>query len=66
MALRPRDYDRLTYAVPDLETAVAEIGSRGIDPGPFILVGPDGAAGRKAPFVDLDGNSIFVIEIAEG
>ncbi|MGW2660706.1 VOC family protein [Nocardia tengchongensis] len=54
----------VNIAVPDLETAVAEIGSRGVDPGPFILVGPGGSAGRKAPFVDPDGNSIFVIEIA--
>ncbi|MEC3953820.1 VOC family protein [Nocardia sp. CDC153] len=54
----------VNIAVPDLETAVAEIGSRGLHPGPFVLVGPDGAAGRKAPFVDPDGNSIFVIEIA--
>ncbi|MGW5387236.1 VOC family protein [Nocardia sp. NPDC003963] len=51
-------------AVPDLTTAVAEIGSRGLDPGPFVLVGPGGAAGRKAPFIDPDGNSIFAIEIA--
>ncbi|WP_433593717.1 VOC family protein [Nocardia sp. CA-145437] len=54
----------VNIAVPDLETAVTEIGSRGVEPGPFILVGPDGAAGRKAPYVDPDGNSIFVIEIA--
>ncbi|MEU1210141.1 VOC family protein [Nocardia sp. NPDC005825] len=54
----------VNIAVPDLETTVAEIGSRGVDPGPLILVGPDGAAGRKAPFADPDGNSIFVIEIA--
>ncbi|MFF0634929.1 VOC family protein [Nocardia sp. NPDC004151] len=54
----------VNIAVPDLQTAVAEIGSRGIDPGPFILVGPDGAAGRKAPYIDPDGNAIFVIEIA--
>ncbi|WP_267466727.1 hypothetical protein [Nocardia terpenica] len=44
---------------------MAEIGSRGVDPGPFVLVGPEGAAGRKAPFTDPDGNSVFVIEIAE-
>ncbi|WP_269456505.1 hypothetical protein [Nocardia terpenica] len=44
---------------------MAEIGSRGVDPGPFVLVGPEGAARRRAPFTDPDGNSVFVIEIAE-
>ncbi|WP_330180307.1 hypothetical protein OHB26_28330 [Nocardia sp. NBC_01503] len=54
----------VNIAVSDLTATVSEIGSRGIVPGPFILVGPNGAAGRKAPFTDPDGNSIFVIEIA--
>lgn len=54
----------VNIAVSDLNDAVAEIASRDLDPGPFILVGPGGAAGRKAPFTDPDGNSIFVIEIA--
>ncbi|MGW4356213.1 VOC family protein [Nocardia sp. NPDC004582] len=55
----------VNIAVPDLDASVAEIRSRGIDSGPFILVGPNGTAGRKAPVADPDGNSIFVIEIAE-
>ncbi|MET9490366.1 VOC family protein [Nocardia sp. NPDC006630] len=54
----------VNIAVSDLDTAVAEIASRGIDPGPLFRVGPDGAAGRKAPFTDPDGNSVFIIEIA--
>ncbi|MFI1237125.1 VOC family protein [Nocardia salmonicida] len=54
----------VNIAVSDLNDALAEIAARDLDPGPFILVGPGGAAGRKAPFIDPDGNSIFVIEIA--
>ena len=54
----------VNIAVSDLNDTIAEIGSRDLDPGPFILVGPGGAAGRKAPFTDPDGNLIFIIEIA--
>ncbi|WP_410876828.1 VOC family protein [Nocardia sp. A7] len=54
----------VNIAVSDLNAVTADVVSRGVDPGPFILVGPDGAAGRKAPFTDPDGNSIFIIEIA--
>ncbi|WP_327141531.1 VOC family protein [Nocardia sp. NBC_01327] len=54
----------VNIAVSDLDAEVAEIASRGIDPGPLFRVGPEGAGGRKAPFTDPDGNSVFVIEIA--
>ncbi|WP_405494001.1 VOC family protein [Nocardia sp. NBC_00511] len=56
-------YALVNIAVPNLDAAVAQIISRGLAPGPFIHVGPDGAAGRKAPFTDPDGNSLFVIQI---
>jgi catechol 2,3-dioxygenase-like lactoylglutathione lyase family enzyme len=54
----------VNLAVSNLDAEVAEIGSRGIHPGSLVSVGPDGAAGRKAPFTDPDGNSVFVIEIS--
>ncbi|MGV9678170.1 VOC family protein [Nocardia sp. NPDC003482] len=56
-------YTVVNLAVADLDTAITEIGSRGIEHGPLIAVGPDGATGRKAPYTDPDGNTVCVIEI---
>jgi len=48
------------FAVPDLEAAIAEIARRGLVTERIEIVG---TAGRKAPLVDLDGNTISLIEV---
>ena len=60
-----RDSDRaghgvVTVAVPDLDQAVAEIADRGMGIPSIETI--DGA-GRKAPFVDPEGNTINLIEV---
>jgi len=51
----------VTLAVPDLETALAELGKRRLAT-PNVETGP--GAGRKAPFVDPEGNTITLIKVS--
>jgi predicted enzyme related to lactoylglutathione lyase len=50
----------VTIAVPDLDQAVAEIADRGLATPAIEVIG---AAGRKAPFVDPEGNTIALIQV---
>jgi catechol 2,3-dioxygenase-like lactoylglutathione lyase family enzyme len=49
-------------SVPDLDGALAELASRGIEPTTIERPGP---SARKATVLDPDGNSIAVIEVRE-
>lgn len=49
-----------TMAVADLDRAVGELATRGVDAGPIESVGD---AGRKATLTDPDGNAISLIEV---
>lgn len=49
-------------AVPDLDAALADLGSRGIEPAVVEQVGP---AARKATVLDPDGNAVALIEVRE-
>jgi predicted enzyme related to lactoylglutathione lyase len=50
-------------SVPDLDAALAELASRGIQPSVLEQPGP---AARKATVLDPDGNSVALIEVREG
>lgn len=50
----------VTVSVPDIEAALGEIASRGIDP---PVIGEMGEAGRKASFLDPEGNTFALIEV---
>ena len=53
----------VTVAVPDLDRALAEIAGRGLGrPSVETIEG----AGRKAPVVDPEGNTINLIEVSSG
>jgi hypothetical protein len=49
-------------SVPDLDHALAELASRGIEPTTIEQPGP---SARKATMLDPDGNSVAVIEVRE-
>ncbi|HWD53044.1 MAG TPA: VOC family protein [Acidimicrobiales bacterium] len=51
----------VTVSVADLDQTIAEIGHRGLDRPPIETIE---GAGRKAPFVDPDGNTITFVEVA--
>jgi predicted enzyme related to lactoylglutathione lyase len=51
----------VAMAVPDIETAVADLGSRGVAVG---AIESEGDAGRKAVARDPDGNTIALLEVA--
>jgi predicted enzyme related to lactoylglutathione lyase len=51
----------VTISVSDLDHFVADLGSRGISPGPIESVGD---AGRKANVADADGNIVSWIQVA--
>lgn len=50
----------VSMAVPDLERAIVEIADRGLRPAAIETVGD---AGRKAPVIDPEGNTINLIEV---
>ena len=50
----------VTLSVGDLDSAVAELGGRGIAVGPVETIGE---AGRKATVLDPDGNQLSLIEV---
>lgn len=49
-------------SVPDLDGALEELATRGIEPS---LVEQPGPAARKATLLDPDGNSVAIIEVRE-
>jgi predicted enzyme related to lactoylglutathione lyase len=49
-------------SVPDLDVALAELASRGIEPSVVDQVGP---AARKATVLDPDGNAVALIEVRD-
>jgi predicted enzyme related to lactoylglutathione lyase len=51
----------VAMAVPDIEVATSALEARGVAMGP---IKPEGDAGRKAVVLDLDGNSIAIIQVA--
>jgi predicted enzyme related to lactoylglutathione lyase len=51
----------VSVAVPDLDAAVAELAGRGMDRPRIEIVG---GAGRKAPVVDPEGNTVTLIEVS--
>lgn|GEM_PF-1900280 len=55
----PAGHALVTLAVPDLEGALAALGARGLSR-PAVETIP---AGRKAPVVDPEGNTITFIEV---
>jgi predicted enzyme related to lactoylglutathione lyase len=50
----------VAMAVPDLERAISELASRGLAAAAIETVGD---AGRKAPVIDPEGNTINLIEV---
>jgi catechol 2,3-dioxygenase-like lactoylglutathione lyase family enzyme len=50
-------------SVPDLDAALEELASRGIEP---CVIEQPGPAARKATVLDPDGNSVALIEVREG
>jgi len=50
----------VTMSVPDLDSAVAQLGERGLRPDTLEKVGDDG---HKATFTDPDGNAVSIIEV---
>jgi predicted enzyme related to lactoylglutathione lyase len=50
-------------SVPDLDAALEELASRGIEPS---IIEQPGPAARKATVLDPDGNSVAIIEVREG
>jgi predicted enzyme related to lactoylglutathione lyase len=52
----------VALAVADLDEVVREVTSRGITGKPTEAVG---TAGRKASFIDADGNTVSFIEVTE-
>jgi catechol 2,3-dioxygenase-like lactoylglutathione lyase family enzyme len=50
-------------SVPDLDAALDELASRGIEP---TIIEQPGPAARKATVLDPDGNSVAIIEVREG
>jgi len=53
----------VTVAVPDLDHAVAEMADRGLATSPIETIE---GAGRKAPVVDPEGNTVNLIEVVSG
>jgi predicted enzyme related to lactoylglutathione lyase len=51
----------VSMAVPDLDQAMADFGTRGISAGPVEIVGE---AGRKASVTDADGNRVSFIQVS--
>jgi catechol 2,3-dioxygenase-like lactoylglutathione lyase family enzyme len=49
-------------SVPDLDAALDELASRGIEPS---IIEQPGPAARKATVLDPDGNSVAIIEVRE-
>jgi hypothetical protein len=50
----------VTVSVADLDSTVAELAGRGLDPAPATAVG---SAGRRSVLLDPDGNRLSVIEV---
>lgn len=50
------------FSVPDLDAALEELASRGIEPS---LIEQPGPAARKATLRDPDGNCVAIIEVRE-
>jgi catechol 2,3-dioxygenase-like lactoylglutathione lyase family enzyme len=49
-------------SVPDLDAALQDLASRGIEPS---IIEQPGPAARKATFRDPDGNSVAIIEVRD-
>jgi catechol 2,3-dioxygenase-like lactoylglutathione lyase family enzyme len=49
-------------SVPDLDAALEDLASRGIEP---AIIEQPGPAARKATFHDPDGNSVAIIEVRD-
>jgi predicted enzyme related to lactoylglutathione lyase len=50
------------FSVPDLDGALEELASRGIEPSTIEQPGP---SARKATIIDPDGNSVAIIEVRD-
>jgi predicted enzyme related to lactoylglutathione lyase len=50
------------FSVPDLDGALEELASRGIEP---TMIEQPGPSARKATIIDPDGNSVAIIEVRD-